>query len=145
MRHGTGLDYKANGAIFEKTWINDEEQTSHMIQGPSFVNSSDDKTRKNMLIQLDRACKQPNHHWRETPLEQFDNIQKVVALIQKNQNVANWDVEDVVAWLATTRLLIVEGFVAKFKESEVDGYTLLTMNEHDMIVSLGISNANERR
>jgi hypothetical protein len=78
-----------------------------------------------------------------TSLEQFDTIQRVIGLLQKNQDVSCWDVEEVKAWLQTNHQLA--RYSDTFKHNEVDGYTLLTLNDEDMLLSLRISQLHDRK
>ena len=71
-----------------------------------------------------------------TSLEQFDTFSKVTALIMKNQDVSDWNAEDVIVWLKAN--VLFEDYVEVFTTNEIDGYTLLTLTEQDMIENLGM-------
>ena len=62
-----------------------------------------------------------------TSLEQFDTFSKVTALIMKNQDVSDWNAEDVIVWLKAN--VLFEDYVEVFTTNEIDGYTLLTLTE----------------
>ena len=77
-----------------------------------------------------------------TSLEQFDTFSKVTALIMKNQDVSDWNAEDVIVWLKAN--VLFEDYVEVFTTNEIDGYTLLTLTEQDMIETLGMHEASLR-
>ena len=77
-----------------------------------------------------------------TSLEQFDTFSKVTALIMKNQDVSDWNAEDVIVWLKAN--VLFEDYVEVFTTNEIDGYTLLTLTEQDMIETLEMHEASLR-
>ena len=78
-----------------------------------------------------------------TSLEQFDTFSKVTSLILKNQDVADWTVEDVAGWVKTNTML--EPYQSTFNQNEIDGYTLLNLTEDEMINSLKINDQYHRQ
>ena len=77
-----------------------------------------------------------------TSLEQFDTFSKVTSLILKNQDVAEWTVEDVQGWIKTNTML--EPYLAAFVQNEIDGYTLLNLTDEEMAGSLKITDKYHR-
>lgn len=77
-----------------------------------------------------------------TSLEQFDTFSKVTALILKNQDVADWTVEDVSGWVKTNSVL--EQYTNTFIQNEIDGYTLLSLTDDEMINSLKMTDQFHR-
>ena len=77
-----------------------------------------------------------------TSLEQFDTFSKVTSLILKNQDVADWSVEDVQGWIKTNTML--EPYLAAFVQNEIDGYTLLNLTDEEMAGSLKITDKYHR-
>lgn len=60
----------------------------------------------------------------------------------KNQDVSDWNAEDVIVWLKAN--VLFEDYVEVFTTNEIDGYTLLTLTEQDMIETLGMHEASLR-
>ena len=57
--------------------------------------------------------------------------------------MSEWSVEDVKAWLLPNHKL--SRFADSFATNEVDGYTLLTLTDEDMLLSLRVSQAQDRQ
>ena len=60
----------------------------------------------------------------------------------KNQDVADWTVDDVIVWLKAN--IMFESYVEVFTINEIDGYTLLNLTEEDMIETLGMESVELR-
>ena len=45
----------------------------------------------------------------------------------KNQDVSDWNAEDVIVWLKAN--VLFDDYVDVFTTNEIDGYTLLTLTE----------------
>ena len=60
----------------------------------------------------------------------------------KNQDVADWTVDDVIVWLKAN--IMFESYVDVFTINEIDGYTLLNLTEEDMIETLGMESVELR-
>ena len=60
----------------------------------------------------------------------------------KNQDVADWTVDDVIVWLKAN--IMFESYVEIFTINEIDGYTLLNLTEEDMIETLGMESVELR-
>ena len=60
----------------------------------------------------------------------------------KNQDVSDWNAEDVIVWLKAN--VLFEDYVEVFTTNEIDGYTLLTLTEQDMIETLEMHEASLR-
>ena len=77
-----------------------------------------------------------------TSLEQFDTFSKVTALIMRNQDVSDWTVEDVATWLKANPQF--DAYASRFESNEIDGYSLLSLTEEDMVETLGMVQEGER-
>ena len=60
----------------------------------------------------------------------------------KNQDVADWTVDDVIVWLKAN--IMFESYVEIFTINEIDGYTLLNLTEEDMIETLEMESVELR-
>ena len=60
----------------------------------------------------------------------------------KNQDVADWTVDDVIVWLKAN--IMFESYVEVFTINEIDGYTLLNLTEEDMIETLEMESVELR-
>ena len=60
----------------------------------------------------------------------------------KNQDVADWTVDDVIVWLKAN--IMFESYVDVFTINEIDGYTLLNLTEEDMIETLEMESVELR-
>ena len=60
-----------------------------------------DFNRQSTLQRINQASRQEGSAGTRTSLEQFDTFSKVTSLILKNQDVAEWTVEDVSGWIKT--------------------------------------------
>ena len=67
----------------------------------------------------------------------------MTSLILKNQDVAEWTVEDVSGWIKTNSIL--DQYSTNFNQNEIDGYTLLSLTEDEMINSLKITDQYHRQ
>ena len=56
--------------------------------------------------------------------------------------MSDWNAEDVIVWLKAN--VLFEDYVEVFTTNEIDGYTLLTLTEQDMIETLGMHEASLR-
>ena len=56
--------------------------------------------------------------------------------------MSDWNAEDVIVWLKAN--VLFEDYVEVFTINEIDGYTLLTLTEQDMIETLGMHEASLR-
>ena len=50
--------------------------------------------------------------------------------------MSDWNAEDVIVWLKAN--VLFEDYVDVFTTNEIDGYTLLTLTEQDMVETLGM-------
>lgn len=56
--------------------------------------------------------------------------------------MSDWSSEDVIVWLKAN--VLFESFVDVFTQNEIDGYTLLTLTDQDMVETLGMFDSDLR-
>jgi hypothetical protein len=66
-------------------------------------------------------------------MQRKQNLEVIVELLNKKNDVLMWKNEDVLKWLS---LIQLEMFSLTFKKYQIDGYTLFQMKEADLEVLL---------